>query len=124
MQLLDQAKRLHCKVELLMDHQVLTEGDRDTAELNVTRQFLHPSLQRRLERTAVRAAIGEELQHFNLVRVLGGLPWRNLQVVLARHELFLGSRGVGYGEGQGKCKAAERASFDHDDLWIGGRTGK
>ena len=44
MQLLYKAHRLQGKVELLMDHKVFAEGDRDAAEKDVSRQLLQPGL--------------------------------------------------------------------------------
>ena len=81
----DQTQRFDRKVKPLVDpERILAEGDRDAAEGDIGRQLGGPGGEIGLEMVAVRAAVPEELDHFNLAgrrRHGGGLA--QLHVVRA-----------------------------------------
>src|SRR3989440_7445311 len=76
-----------------IDRPVVVQNSRQALELHVARQSLRPGFEVGLQRVAVRAAVPEELEHFDLARGLDGL-WRlQFDVIDALDGRTLSERG-------------------------------
>jgi len=69
---------------------LFVEHGRDAAEMRVLGQFFKPGREHGLEGVAMRAAVPEELDHFNLAGDIGRLRRGKLPILDARSGLGLG----------------------------------
>src|SRR5204862_1409475 len=78
-----------------IDRPVVVQNSRQAPELDVARQSLRPGFEVGLERVAVRAAVPEKLEHFDLARSLDGLGRLQFDVIDAFDGRTLSVRGKG-----------------------------